>query len=48
MVLYRPTNDRKVVHARVIDPRRDGIIIVTRIYDADRGTYLRDERPHQD
>jgi len=33
------------VHARVIDPKRDGIVIVVRIYDADRGTYIGRERP---
>jgi hypothetical protein len=44
LILYRPASDRKVVHARVIDPKRDGVIIVTRIYSADRGTYLREEK----
>lgn len=44
-ILYRPTSDRKVVHARVIDPKRNGIVVSVRIYDVDRGTYLRDERP---
>ena len=44
-ILYRPTNDKKVVHARVVDPKRDGVIVVIRVYDASRGTYLRDEVP---
>ena len=43
-ILYRPTYDRRVVHARVIDPRRDGVVIVVRVYDVDRGTYLGQER----
>jgi hypothetical protein len=43
-ILYRPTSDRKVVHARVIDPKRDGIVVSVRIYDVDRGTYLREEK----
>ena len=43
-ILYRPENDRKVVHARVIDPRRDGVVVVVRVYDVDRGTYLGQER----
>ena len=43
-ILYRPPNDRRVVHARVIDPRRDGVVVVVRVYDADRGTYLGQER----
>ena len=43
-ILYRPTNDKRVVHARVIDPRRDGVVVVVRVYDVDRGTYLGQER----
>jgi hypothetical protein len=44
-ILYRPTSDKKVVHARVIDPKKDGVVVVVRVYDANRGTYIRDERP---
>ena len=44
-ILYRPTSDKRVVHARVIDPKRDGVVVVVRIYDADHGTYLGRERP---
>ena len=43
-ILYRPDSDRKVVHARVIDPKRDGVVVVVRVYDVDRGTYLGQER----
>ncbi|HET9512911.1 MAG TPA: hypothetical protein VFO95_03200 [Gemmatimonadales bacterium] len=44
-VLYRPARDRKVVHARVIDTRRPGVVVAVRVYDADRGAYLRQEKP---
>ena len=44
-ILYRPSNDRKVVHARVIDPKKDGVVVVVRVYDSKKGTYLRDEKP---
>jgi len=44
LILYRPSDDKKVVHARVIDPKRDGVVVVVRVYDADRGTYLGQER----
>jgi hypothetical protein len=44
-ILYRPTSDKRVVHARVIDPKHDGVVVVVRIYDADRGTYIGRERP---
>jgi hypothetical protein len=43
-ILYRPTNDRRVVHARVIDPKRAGVVLVVRVYDVERGTYLGQER----
>ena len=43
-ILYRPTNDKKVVHARVIDPKRDGVVLVVRVYDVNRGTYLGQQR----
>ena len=42
-VLYRPASDAKVVHSRVIDQRRTGVVVEVRVYDADRGTYLRME-----
>jgi hypothetical protein len=29
----------------VIDPKKDGVVVVVRVYDANRGTYIRDERP---
>jgi hypothetical protein len=44
-VLYSPERDGKVVHARVIDARRAGVVVAVRVYDSARGTYLRDERP---
>lgn len=44
-ILFRPTGDKKVLHARVIDPKRAGVVVSVRIFDVDRGTYLRNERP---
>ena len=43
-ILYRPARDTRVVHARVIDPKRDGVVTVVRVYDVKRGTYLGQER----
>jgi hypothetical protein len=43
-ILYRPSDDKRVVHARVIDPQRNGVVVVVRVYDVDRGTYLGQER----
>ena len=42
-ILYRPGKDKKVVHVRVVDSRRAGVIIRTRIYDVKTGAYLRDD-----
>lgn len=42
-VLYRP--DRKEVHTRVIHDRRPGVVVDVRVFDAQRGRYLRSRRP---
>jgi hypothetical protein len=39
-VLYRPSQDPRLVHVRVVDPDRAGTVIQVRVYDAARGTYL--------
>jgi hypothetical protein len=39
-VLYRPQQDPRLVHVRVIDPDQRGLVIQVRVYDAARGTYL--------
>ncbi len=42
-ILMRPAGEkRKVVHVRVIDDRRPGIVIRRGYYDAKRGTVLRE------
>jgi len=43
-ILYRPPTDQRVIHARVIDPKRDGVVTIVRVYDVQRGTYLGQER----
>lgn len=40
-ILYRPAEDRKVVHVRVIDERRPGVVVQLRVYDAEKGTLVR-------
>lgn len=44
-VLYRPDRDRRVVHTRVIDTRRPGVVVSIRVYDANSGAYLHVENP---
>ena len=39
-ILYRPLQDPRLVHVRVIDPDQAGLVIQVRVYDAERGTYL--------
>lgn len=36
------------MHARVIDPKRDGVVVVVRVYDVNRGAYLGQERGDSD
>ncbi|HET6778288.1 MAG TPA: hypothetical protein VFH26_05330 [Gemmatimonadales bacterium] len=39
-VLFRPSQDTRLVHVRVVDPEQAGRVIQVRVYDAARGTYL--------
>jgi len=41
-IVYRPTEDKKVVQVRVIDERRPGVVVRLRVYDVKRGTLLRE------
>jgi hypothetical protein len=44
-ILYRPPADRKVVHARMVDERRAGVIVRIRVFEAESGRFLREENP---
>lgn len=39
-VLYRPSQDPRLVQVRLIDPEQAGLVTQIRVYDAERGTYL--------
>ena len=39
-ILFRPQQDPRLVHLRIIDPDRAGVVSQVRVYDAQRGTYL--------
>jgi hypothetical protein len=41
-VLYRPSQDRKVVHVRYVDDRRAGVVVWIRVFDASSGAFVRD------
>lgn len=44
-ILYRPSDDRSVIHVRLIDERRAGVVIRIRIFDLDTKRLLREENP---
>ena len=44
-IIYRPTRDKKLVHVRVVDERRPGIVIRIRIFDLDSQQLVREEEP---
>jgi hypothetical protein len=41
-IVYRPSEDRKVVHVRVVDDRRPGVVVRLRVYDVRLGTLIRE------
>ena len=41
-IVYRPDEDRSVVHVRVVDARRPGVVVRLRVYDIRRGTLIRE------
>ena len=41
-IVHRPGRDRKVVHVRELDRRRPGVVVRLRVYDAQRGTLIRE------
>ena len=46
-IVYRPTRDRKLVHVRVVDARRQGVVTVVRVFNVDGG-WIKDLAPDDD
>jgi hypothetical protein len=44
-ILYRPREDPRLIHVRILDPDQAGAILRVRVYDAERGTYLGTKQP---
>jgi len=44
-IIYRPTDDKKVVHIREVDSRRAGTVVRIRIFDIETNRLLREENP---
>jgi hypothetical protein len=45
IILYRPGRDRKLVRVRYVDDRRAGVVVRIRIFEAETGKFLREEKP---
>jgi hypothetical protein len=44
-VIYRPTDDKKVVHVREVDSHRVGKVVRIRIFDIETNRLVREENP---
>jgi hypothetical protein len=44
-IIYRPTENKKLVHVREVDDRRAGVVIRIRIFDIETTRFVREERP---
>jgi hypothetical protein len=44
-IVYRPTDDKRVVHIREVDSRRAGTVVRIRIFDIETHRLLREENP---
>lgn len=44
-ILYRPSSDPKVLHVRIVDERRAGVVVKTQVFDLDSKRLLREETP---
>jgi hypothetical protein len=43
-ILYRPREDRSVVHVRVVDERRPGVVVWVRVFDIERRKLIRENK----
>jgi hypothetical protein len=44
-IVYRPTDDKKLVHVREVDSRRAGVVVRIRIFDIESSRLVREENP---
>lgn len=44
-IVYRPTDNKKLVHVREVDGRRAGFVIRTRIFDIETTRLVREDTP---
>lgn len=44
-IIYRPGDDRKVVHVRQVDPQRAGVVVRIQVFDLATNRLVREEKP---
>ncbi|HEV2671340.1 MAG TPA: hypothetical protein VGU74_09620 [Gemmatimonadales bacterium] len=44
-IIYRPGEDRKVVHVRMVDAQRPGVVVRIQVFDIATNRLLREEKP---
>jgi hypothetical protein len=44
-IIYRPSDNKKLVHVREVDARRAGAVVRIRIFDIDTSRLVREEHP---
>ncbi|MGE5803627.1 MAG: hypothetical protein ACM358_15380, partial [Gemmatimonadota bacterium] len=44
-VIYRPTDNKKLVHVREVDSQRTGHVVRIRIFDIETHQLVREEKP---
>ena len=44
-ILYRPARGPRVVHVRMVDERRAGVVVRIRVFEIDNGNFIREEHP---
>lgn len=44
-ILYRPAGRQRLVHVRMVDPRRAGVVLRIRVFEMDSGKFIREEHP---
>ncbi|HEY6222370.1 MAG TPA: hypothetical protein VIW26_01185 [Gemmatimonadales bacterium] len=44
-IVYRPGQERRFVHVRVVDERRAGVVVRVRVFEAESGRFVREENP---
>jgi hypothetical protein len=47
-IVYRPSEDRRLVHVRILDERRRGIVTRIRIFDINTQELVREEEPREE